>query len=202
MTVPPRDPDAADNALPYGPPAPTGPAAEAASDAENDPAGPPAKEVVPDKASGRVGRRINAVKKLSLLTLSPAELRAQAETMITDLAAAANAVPSTVLPGEEPPGLRSEPCVLSNLGPGVIISSSGYRFFTPGESVAALDAVEAYWREAGYEPQRSGGDRTVDRIDPQVRVFGGSIERVVVYAPNDITYDTLIIEYVSVCVAE
>jgi len=61
--------------------------------------------------------------------VSPAELRAQAETMITDLAAAANAVPSTVLPGEDPPGLRSEPCVLSNLGPGVIISSSGYRFF-------------------------------------------------------------------------
>ena len=133
---------------------------------------------------------------------TPAELRAQAETMITDLAAVADATPSRVPSGTDPPGLRSEPCVLSNLGPGVIISSSGYRFSTPGESVAALDAVEAYWREAGYEPRRSGGDRTVDLIHPQVRVFGGAIERMVVYAPNDITYNTLIIDYESVCVAE
>jgi hypothetical protein len=135
-------------------------------------------------------------------SVSPAELRAQAETMISDLAAAADAVPAGVLPGDNPAGLRSEPCVLSNLGPGVIISSSGYRFSTPGESVAALDAVEAYWREAGYEPRRAGGDSTVDGIHPQVRVSGGSIERMGVYAPNDITYNTLLIEYRSICVAE
>jgi hypothetical protein len=133
---------------------------------------------------------------------TPGELRAQAETLLADLAAAADAVPAGVVTGEDPPGLRSEPCELSNLGSGVIISSSDYRFYTPGESVSALDAVEAYWREAGYEPRRSGGDNTVDGIHPQVSVSGGSIERVGVYAANDITYDTLLIEYESVCVAE
>jgi len=35
-----------------------------------------------------------------------------------------------------------------------------------------------------------------------VRVFGGAIERMGVYAPNDITSNTLIIEHESVCVAE
>ena len=34
----------------------------------------------------------------------------------------------------------------------------------------------------------------MDLIDPQVRVFGGAIERMGVYAPNDITSNTLIIE--------
>jgi hypothetical protein len=134
--------------------------------------------------------------------VSPAELRAQAEMMIADVAAAADARPAGVLPGENPAGLRSEPCVLSNLGPGVIISSSGYRFYTPGESVSALAAVEAYWREVGYDPRRTGGDSTVDGIHPQVTISGGSIERMAVYAANDITYDTLLIEYASVCVAE
>jgi hypothetical protein len=308
MTTPPPADDPADTALPYGPPAAAGPAAEATPDAEKAPANPPAREVLPDKAPGRVGRQINALKKLSLLTLvggaigtflaylaedlreidlhtlvlissiclvlvcalplvllvmgsrhrrrkatrraaasaaawgvivlglgllavvptlvgaageiiedaairsrpptaaesefTPAELRTQAESLLGDLAAAANAVPATVHPGMDPPELTSEPCVLSNLGPGVIVSSSDYRYYTPGESVSALDGVEAYWREAGYEPHRSGGDRTVDRIHPQVSVSSGPIDLMGVYAPNDITYNTLIIEYQSVCVAE
>ncbi|PXA67874.1 hypothetical protein CTB96_14465 [Cryobacterium arcticum] len=133
---------------------------------------------------------------------TPDEVRAQAESLLTDLAAVAGgAVPDTLLPGEDAPGLRSEPCQLSNLGPGVIISSSGDRYDTPGDPLAALDAVEAYWRDAGYEPRRSGGDTTVDRIHPQVRVSGGAIERVGVYATDDIGYN-LIIEYESICVAE
>ncbi|MGY4857162.1 hypothetical protein [Cryobacterium sp. AP23] len=133
---------------------------------------------------------------------TPEELRAQAETLIADLAAAAGgAVPDTLLPGEDPPGVNSEPCELSNLGPGVVISSSDHRYDTPGDPIAALAGVEAYWRDAGYEPRRSGGDTTVDGIHPQVRVSGGSIERVGVYATDDISYD-LIIEYESICVAE
>jgi hypothetical protein len=133
---------------------------------------------------------------------TPAELRAQAESLIADLAEAADAVPASVRPGEDPPGFRSEPCVLSNLGTGVIISSSDYRYHTPGESVLALDGVEAYWRAADYQPRRSSGDTTVDGIHPQVRVSGGPIERMGVYATNDITYDSLLIEYESICVAE
>jgi hypothetical protein len=132
---------------------------------------------------------------------TPAELRAQAETMFTELAAAAGgAVPDALLPGEDPPGFRSEPCELSNLGPGVIITSSGYRYDLPGDAVAALEGVEAYWLKAGYEPQRSGGDTTVDGIHPQVRVSGGAIDLAGVYATDDVTSD-LLIEYSSVCVA-
>jgi hypothetical protein len=133
---------------------------------------------------------------------TPAELRAQAETLIAELATAADAVPAAVPAGQDPPGLRSEPCELSNRAPGVAIVSHDYRYYTPAESVVALAKVEAYWRAAGYEPHRSGGDTAVDGLPPRVRVSGGPIERLAVYAHTAITSDSLLIEYQSICVAK
>lgn len=133
---------------------------------------------------------------------TPAELRAQAESLIAELAAAADAVPAAVPAGEDPPGFRTEPCELSNRGPGVAVVSHDYRYDTPAESVAAFDGVEAYWRTAGYEPYRSGGDTAVDGLSRQVRVSGGPIEWLAVYAHTASTSDSVLIEYHSICVVK
>lgn len=133
---------------------------------------------------------------------TPTELRAQAESLIAELAAAADAVPAAVPAGEDAPGLRTEPCELSNRGPGVAVVSHDYRYDTPAESVAALDEVEAYWRTAGYEPHRPGRDTAVDGLSPQVRVSGGPIKWLAVYAHTAITSDSLLIEYQSICVVK